>query len=209
MVGTNGPTNNLSQPQFQPNLMIPFVQDSISAISPFNALTSNTGATFGLAFLSDLEVYFFLRAVQGDQRSNLVQAPKVTTFNGAPASVFSTTQNNYVAALTPVVGAGAVAFQPQIAGFQDGVQLFVTPVVSADRRYVRMTLVADLPDASGFRHLHGAGGGRRWRPGWWCDEHQRPDPASAVHLEPGLDDGDGAGRRHGASGRREASPRRA
>ncbi len=42
--------------------------------------------------------------------------------------------------MTPVVGAGAVAFQPQVSGFPDGVQLFVTPVVSADRRYVRLTL---------------------------------------------------------------------
>ncbi len=56
------------------------------AITPFNALSSNVGATLGLAFLSDLEVYLFLTAVQGDVRSNLVQAPKVTTFNGAPAS---------------------------------------------------------------------------------------------------------------------------
>lgn len=150
VVGTNAPTNDVNSPQFNPNLMIPFVQDSISAITPFNALTSNTGATFGLAFLSDLEVYFFMRAVQGDTRSNLVQAPKVTTFNGAPASVFSTTQQNYVQALTPVVGAGAVAFQPSIGSFADGVQLLVTPVVSADRRYVRMTMAPIFQTLQGF-----------------------------------------------------------
>jgi hypothetical protein len=32
---------------------------------------------------------------------------------------------------------GAVAFQPVIGTFPDGVQLYVTPVVTADRRYVR------------------------------------------------------------------------
>lgn len=140
VVGTQGPTNSIANPNFSQNLMIPFLQSSAEAITPFNALTSNVGATFGLAFLSDLEVYLFLTAVQGDVRSNLVQAPKVTTFNGAPASVFNFVQRNFVAAVQPVVGAGAVAFQPVVQGFPDGVQLFVTPVVSADRRYVRLTL---------------------------------------------------------------------
>lgn len=125
---------------FTPNLQIPFIQNSASAITPFNALASGTSATFGISFLSDLEVYLFLTAVQGDTRSNLVQAPKVTTFNGAGATVTNITNRFYVAALFPIVGAGAVAFQPQISPLPDGVILNVTPVVSADRRYVRMTL---------------------------------------------------------------------
>jgi type II secretory pathway component GspD/PulD (secretin) len=125
---------------FTPTLDIPFTQGSASAITPFNALTTNTGASFGIAFLSDLEVYLFLTAVQGDQRSNVVQAPKVTTFNGAPASITNITQRYYVQSLIPIVGFGAVAFQPTVGTLPDGVIMFVTPVVSADRRYVRMTL---------------------------------------------------------------------
>lgn len=140
VVGTNGPTGSLESPSFTQNLEIPFLQSTASAITPFNAAATGAAATFGLAFLSDLEVYLFLTAIQGDTRNNLVQAPKVTTFNGAGASVFNVTARAYVAALIPIVGAGAVAFQPQISQFPDGVQLFVTPVVSADRRYVRMTL---------------------------------------------------------------------
>jgi type II secretory pathway component GspD/PulD (secretin) len=131
----NGDTGNFTQ-----DLQMPFLQGSANSITPFNALSSNTGATFGISFLSDLEVYLFLTAAQGDVRSNLVQAPKVTTFNGASASVFNYTGRNYVAALIPLVGAGAIGFQPVVQTFPDGVQLFVTPVVSADRRYVRMTL---------------------------------------------------------------------
>jgi type II secretory pathway component GspD/PulD (secretin) len=124
---------------FTPDLGLPFNQGSAGAITPFNA-TPNVGGTFGIAFLSDLEVYLFLTAAQGDQRSNVVQAPKVTTFNGAAASFFNNTQRFFVQSLFPIVGAGAVAFQPQISSIPDGVTLFVTPVVSADRRYVRMTL---------------------------------------------------------------------
>jgi type II secretory pathway component GspD/PulD (secretin) len=125
---------------FTPGLDIPFLQDSAGAITPFNALTTNTGATFGISFLSDLEVYLFLTAIQGDTRSNLVQAPKVTTFNGAPASVFNFTSRYYVQSLIPIVGFGAVAFQPSVGLLPDGVIMSVTPVVSADRRYVRMTM---------------------------------------------------------------------
>ena len=75
---------------------------------------SGAGGTFGIAFLSDLEVYLFLTAAQGDTRSNVLQAPKVTTFNGAAATIFSNIVQYYVAALTPIVGPGAVAYSPTI-----------------------------------------------------------------------------------------------
>jgi type II secretory pathway component GspD/PulD (secretin) len=140
-VTTVGRTANGGIGNFTPDLQIPFLQGSADQITPFNALSgANPGATFGIAFLSDLEVYLFLTAVQGDTRSNIVQAPKVTSFNGAPATVFNFTNRNFVSSLFPIVANGAVAFQPQISQLPDGVILNVTPVVSADRRYVRMTL---------------------------------------------------------------------
>ncbi len=135
VVGTNAPGIGA----FSPNLQIPFNQGSAALAVPSEA-QPGAGGTFGIAFLSDLEVYLFLTAAQGDTRSNILQAPKVTTFNGAQASIINTEQLPYVASLIPIVGPGAVAFFPQMASFPNGVQLFVTPVVSADRRYVRMTL---------------------------------------------------------------------
>src|SRR5205807_1496613 len=79
---------------FNNDLSIPFQQQSASLIAPSNAVPG-AGATFGISFLSDLEVFLFLTAAQGDTRSNLLQAPKVTTFNGAPATVQSTQQQFY------------------------------------------------------------------------------------------------------------------
>jgi type II secretory pathway component GspD/PulD (secretin) len=134
---------------FSPNLQIPFVNTSAALIAPSNAIPG-AGATFGLAFLSDLEVYFFLTAAQGDTRTNILQAPKVTTFNGAAATIFNNQVTNYVASLLPIVGPGSVAFFPQVTQFPSGVTLFVTPVVSADRRYVRMTLSPFFLALDGF-----------------------------------------------------------
>ena len=38
--------------------------------------------SFGFAILSDIEAFFLINASQGDSRSNVLQAPKVTLFNG-------------------------------------------------------------------------------------------------------------------------------
>jgi type II secretory pathway component GspD/PulD (secretin) len=149
VVGTQGPGSAGNLPGFTGNLGIPFIQGSASQIAPFNAVPG-VGGTFGISFLSDLEVFLFLTAAQGDSRSNIVQAPKVTTFNGASASIINTTNTYYVASLQPIVGFGAVAFQPTPAPLQDGVQLQVTPVVSADRRYVRMTLSPQFQTVTGL-----------------------------------------------------------
>jgi len=137
---------------FSNNLAIPFTQGSADLIAPSNA-TPNAGATFGLAFLSDLEVYLFLTAAQGDTRTNILQAPKVTTFNGAQAFIQNTEQINFVESLTPIVGPGSVAFFPQVTSFPNGVNLSVTPVVSADRRYVRMTLSPVFTVIEGFNTI--------------------------------------------------------
>ena len=44
----------------------------------------------------------------------MLQAPKVTTFNGAPATIFNNTVQYYVQELLPIVGPGAVAYTPVI-----------------------------------------------------------------------------------------------
>ena len=134
---------------FSNNLQIPFNNTNAALIAPTNAV-QGAGATLGLAFLSDLEVYFFLTAAQGDSRTNVLQAPKVTTFNGALATIVNAELQWYVAALTPIVGPGSVAFVPTPAPLPNGVILTVTPVVSADRRYVRMTLSPIFNTIDGF-----------------------------------------------------------
>lgn len=137
VVGVGGAGSGGDTPPFTSNLAIPFLQNSYpaSTVQGFDR-----GATFGISFLSDLEMYLFVNAAQSDRRSNIVQAPKVTTFNGSAAYIQSTENIPYVSNYVPVVGPGSVAFQPTISQVPDGVQLQVTPVVSHDRRYVRLSI---------------------------------------------------------------------
>lgn len=99
------------------------------------------GASIGFAILSDIEAYFFLNAAQGDVRTNVLEAPKVTLFNGQQAYVANTTQEPFVISVVPVVGDFAAAQQPVIVVLSEGTFLTVQAVVSNDRRFVRLTVV--------------------------------------------------------------------
>ncbi len=130
---TAGPTADLD---------LKFGQDSFTSATPqFGGFDANTAANFGFAILSDIEVFFLLQAAQGDQRTNILQAPKVTLFNGQTAFVSDTTQRPFVTSVVPVVGDFAAAQQPVIVVLNEGTSLSVSAVVSADRRFVRLTLV--------------------------------------------------------------------
>ncbi len=60
----------------------------------------------GLAFLSDIQVFLFMEAVQGDTRSNIMQAPKLTMFNGQTASLNVTETGSFVQGVQVVSLAG-------------------------------------------------------------------------------------------------------
>ena len=124
------------------DLDISFNQGSFAASQPaFGGFDASSAASIGFAILSDIEAFFVLQAAQGDQRTNVLQAPKVTLFNGQMASVNDTSQRPFVTSLIPVVGDFAAAHQPVIVVLSEGTSLSVQGVVSSDRRFVRLTLV--------------------------------------------------------------------
>ncbi|MCS7238323.1 MAG: general secretion pathway protein GspD [Thermoguttaceae bacterium] len=127
---------------FSADLDIPFRQGHFElAVPQFGGFDATAGATLGFAILSDIEAFFFINAAQGDRRSNVLQAPKVTLFNGQQASVWDAAQTPFVMALIPVVGDFAAAQQPVIVVVSEGTFLTVQAVVSQDRRFVRLTVV--------------------------------------------------------------------
>jgi general secretion pathway protein D len=128
--------------QFSSNLDIPFRQGSFGlAIPQFGGFDPSAGASMGFAILSDIEAYFFINAAQGDKRSNVLQAPKVTLFNGQQAVVSDVSQTPFVTSVIPVVGDFAAAQQPVIVVLSEGTFMTVQAVVSQDRRFVRLTVV--------------------------------------------------------------------
>ncbi len=127
---------------FSADLDIPFSQNSFGlAIPQFGGFDASAGASLGFAILSDIEAFFFINAAHGDRRSNVLQAPKVTLFNGQQAFVSDTSQSPFVISVIPVVGDFAAAQQPVIVVLTEGTFMTVQAVVSHDKRFVRLTVV--------------------------------------------------------------------
>jgi len=124
---------------------IPFRQNSFGSATvpqlPGLPDPATSAANFGFAILSDIEAFFLIQAAQGNTRSNVMQAPKVTLFNGQQAFVSDTRQRPFVTAVVPVVGDFSAAQQPVITVLNEGTAVNVQAVVSNDRRFVRLTLV--------------------------------------------------------------------
>lgn len=134
-VGFNGPGGITS------DLDIQFQNNNFGIAPPFSAPDPGSISTLGFAILSDIEAFFFLQAAQGDSRNNVMQAPKVTLFDGQFATISDVSQRPFVTSITPVVGDFAVAQQPVIVVLNEGTQLNVQGIVSDDKRFVRLTLV--------------------------------------------------------------------
>jgi general secretion pathway protein D len=150
-----GVTVGLSAPNvFSADLDIPFRQGSFSlAVPQFGGYDPTAGAQLGFAILSDIEAFFFIEAAQGDRRSNVLQAPKVTLFNGQYGIVADQSTSPFVISVIPVVGDFAAAQQPVVTMVHEGTFLTVQPVVSQDRRFVRMTIIpyfARIKDVNEF-----------------------------------------------------------
>jgi general secretion pathway protein D len=120
---------------------------------------SVTSLTASATYLDDFQVTMLLRATQAQITSTIVQAPRITLYNGQRAYVLVALQQAYVSNLTAAVGTGVSAFQPTVAFIQSGVLLDVVATVSADRKYVTLTLrpqLASLIDLKSFTFQNGA-----------------------------------------------------
>ena len=128
-------------PTFTADLDVPFRQNSFGLTVPQFGTPNETVGEFGFAILSDIEAFFLINASQGDRRANVLNAPKVTLFNGQQAVIVDTAFTPFVISVIPVVGEFAAAQQPVIVLLSEGTMMTVQAVVSDDRRYVRLTMV--------------------------------------------------------------------
>ena len=80
-------------------------------------------------------------------------APRITLFNGQRAFITVATQRAFVSDLEPAVAEGVATFDPEVDVISEGVVLDVEATISADRRYVTLTLrpsVATIDDIFEF-----------------------------------------------------------
>jgi type II secretory pathway component GspD/PulD (secretin) len=127
----------------------------INTLANFSSTFATTAAgspalTVGIQFLDDIQVDLLIEATQADRRAVVLTAPRLTFFNGQRAWVAVTTQQAFVASLTPITGDSAGAFAPNVGVVADGFVLDVEGVISADRRYVTMTVIFDFAELLGF-----------------------------------------------------------
>jgi type II secretory pathway component GspD/PulD (secretin) len=154
-----------------PDLDIPIRATSFARAVPpfggFNNSFADGGISLGLAFLSDIQVQMFLEAAQGDTRTNVMQAPKLTALNGTSASMTVGDFQFFVTGIQVASVNGQLVFTPQNVPYAVGITqpippnasiqngllnftptapqtpglgLFIQPVVSADRRFVRLNI---------------------------------------------------------------------
>ncbi len=96
----------------------------------------------GVSYIDDLEVNLLIQATQMNQRSISLTAPRVTFFNGQRAYVLVVRQIAFISDLEPIPD--AIGFDITISVVQSGVVLDVEGTISADRRYVTLTLRPSL-----------------------------------------------------------------
>ncbi len=149
-IGNVGQTVGLTPAgSFTPDLNVPITNSSFQqAIPPFGGYPNTPGAdggiSLGLAFLNEIQVYMFMELAQGDRRINVMQAPKVTLFNGQTATLSVSDQQFFVASVQVISVNGQLVFVPQNTPIPIGVNITVQAVVSADRRFVRLNLPVTL-----------------------------------------------------------------
>jgi type II secretory pathway component GspD/PulD (secretin) len=138
---------------FTNSLDIPITSSSFNlAAPPFGGYPNIPGAdgglSLGLAFLSDIQVFLFMEAAQGDRRTNVMQAPKLTMFNGQTATITILDTQFFVTDVNFFLVNGQVVFFPINTPFSSGVTLTMSSVVTADRRFVRMNLAPTITNLS-------------------------------------------------------------
>ncbi|MCZ6445424.1 MAG: hypothetical protein O6758_04475, partial [Planctomycetota bacterium] len=147
---------------------IGFVQDSIGLLGLIADLEGtaaiaalNPVLSLGIQFLDDIQVDLLIQATQADKRSVVLTAPRLTFFNGQRAWVAVARQVAFVSALTALTGDSVGVFIPIPGVVSEGVVLDVEGVISADRRYVTMTVIVSLSEILNIRELEvqGAVGG--------------------------------------------------
>jgi general secretion pathway protein D len=111
------------------------------------ALSTVGGATAAITILDDLELQMIIRAVEKRENIEVVNSQTVTVLNNTRANVAVINQTSYVRDFDVEVAQASFIADPVVDVIQDGIVLDVRPVISYDRKHIKMNLqptVAEL-----------------------------------------------------------------
>jgi hypothetical protein len=96
-------------------------------------------------FLNDIQVFQLMESVQDDKRTCVAQAPKIAVFNGQEATFQVQDQQLFTTSVSILYGPnGSPIFIPKDEPIDFGTKMALLPVVSADKKSVRLTVNATL-----------------------------------------------------------------
>jgi type II secretory pathway component GspD/PulD (secretin) len=130
----------------------PLTQIGIDPLS--NRLTNQGGLGMQYQWLGEQGLAMALRALHKDQKSTLVQAPRITVFNTQRSHVMFLTQVSYIQDYVPQVSTLAAAYDPIMGILTHGVVLDVRPIVSNDRKYVTLELRPAMAQLQVMRNIN-------------------------------------------------------
>lgn len=104
------------------------------------SLSNWGGFTAQWTILDDTEVEAIFRAVQKNERVNIITAPKLTIFNTQRANLTVLNEVSYIQDFDVEIAQAAFIADPVVNKVLDGVILDVRPIVSADRRFITLEL---------------------------------------------------------------------
>jgi hypothetical protein len=101
---------------------------------------ANERSSPGVTMLDDSQVRVLLEAIHGDRRANVMQAPKLTMFNGQKANVDLTEQQLYVVGVEFENKDGKQVPRPVTKKVKTGLEISLLPTVSPDQKKVTLQL---------------------------------------------------------------------
>ncbi len=124
--------------------------DPEALIDPIT-LDRQRSMSFSFGYMDDLELSVVVNATQANRRALSLTAPRITFLNGQRAYVIVATQTSFVSELDAVADTGG--FDQTLSVVNSGAILDVEGTVSADRRYVTLTLRPSLGRLARIRTL--------------------------------------------------------
>jgi len=112
----------------------------LSTTFPVSTEAAAYGLNLRLQIIDDVTFTGLLHALQSSNEAHILEAPRLTVFNGQRAYIAVYREHAYISGVSSVTAESAVGLNYTFDTVEEGVTFDVRPFVSSDRRYVQLTL---------------------------------------------------------------------